>query len=470
VRRLGTVLVVAFVVLSGCVGALGVDGGSAESDATPSGTAASAATDAANRTLEIHFINVGQSAATLVVGPTGETMLVDTGHWRNDGEHVLRYLRQRGIDRIDHLITTHADADHIGGHAAVIDYYETEANGVGAVYDPGIAASTATYDEYLDAVEEHNVTLYETREGDTIPMRGVTVDVLGPPVRPLDGGARNENNIVLRVEHGNVSAILPGDAEETQESHLVDTYGDELNATVLAAGHHGSATSTGDELLHAVSPEMVVISSAYDSPYGHPHNETLRRLADSLVPTYWTGVHGDVVVTSDGDAVTVRTQQGATTEPLRLRDASPVSPEDGSSLATRATISASDGGVEYDEPSATRAIADGGADLRIATVHEDATGDDWEHLNDEYLVLENAGDDRIDLSGWTVSDESGEAYTVPAGITLAPGETITIRSGAGTDTDTELYWDAGRPIWNNGGDTVTVRNAEGELVLQETYG
>lgn len=167
----------------------------------------------------------------LVVGPSGETILVDTDDHGDDGEYVLDYLR----DRTDYLVTTHADADHTGGHAAVIEHYETQSGGIGAAYDPGIAAGTATYDEYLDAVEDYDVTLYETRAGDAIPMEGATVDVLGPPDPYPDGGACNENDVVLRVAYGNTSVLLPGDAEDHQETHLVDTYGDDLNATLLAA-------------------------------------------------------------------------------------------------------------------------------------------------------------------------------------------------------------------------------------------
>ena len=478
------VLIVALVVLAGCAGATtpGIDAGS--------GDGASATTTAAdgndNETLEIHFINVGQASAALVVGPTGETMLVDTGDHRDDGEHVLDYLRELGIDRIDYLVTTHADADHIGGHAAVIEYYETRADGVGAVYDPGIAASTATYDEYLDAVEKHDVTLYETRAGDAIPMEGATVDVLGPPDPYLDGGARNENNVVLRVTYGNTSLLHPGDAEDDQEEHLVDAYGDDLNATLLAVGHHGSRTSSTAPFLDAVDPETAVISSAYDSQYDHPNVETLSRLDERLIPTFWTAVHGDVVAVSDGSEVTVRTRRAATTEPLRLRDGPPVEPGNDSEFAVRATILADGDGerpvtestaepttTESDAttaaPDETTAVADGGADVRIAAINADAAGDDWENLNDEYVVLENAGDQPVDLSGWTISDESGLTYTVPEGVVLDPGETITVYSGDGTDADGDLYWDANRPVWNNGGDTVTIRNAEGERVEQEAY-
>ena len=480
------VLVVLLVGVAGCTGvaAPGIGAGTGD-ETTGIGDAAADGNDTAG-TLAVHFTNVGQASATLVVGPTGETMLVDTGDYADDGEHVLDYLRDRGIDRIDYLVTTHADADHIGGHGAVIEHYETRADGVGAVYDPGTAASTATYDEYLDAVEEHDVTLYETRAGDAIPMEGATVDVLGPPDPYLDGGARNENNVVLRVAYGNTSVLLPGDAEDDQEGQLVETYGDDLNATVLAAGHHGSRTSSNGPFLDAVDPQVTVISSAYDSRYGHPSNETLRRLDDRLLPTFWTAVHGDVVAESDGSEVTVRTRQAAPTEPLRLRDAPAVAPGNDSEFALRATVVDGGGGERTateatttasttTEPTATAtenettAVADGGADVRIAQVHADAAGDDWENPNDEYVVLENAGGESIDLSGWTISDESGKTYTVPDGVSLAPGDTVTVHSGDGTDTAADLYWDAGRPVWNNGGDTVTIRNAEGARVVREAY-
>jgi competence protein ComEC len=176
-RPILIVAVVGLVILAGCSGA--DPGGAAAPD--PTGTQAAGIQSAANGTVEMQFINVGQSVSILIVSPSGETMLVDTGYYRDDGEYLLQYLQTHGIDRIDHLVVTHNDADHIGGNAAVIEYYETSADGIGTIYDPGIAASTQTYAEYLDAVEEHDVTLYETREGDTIAFGGVDVQVLGPP-------------------------------------------------------------------------------------------------------------------------------------------------------------------------------------------------------------------------------------------------------------------------------------------------
>lgn len=119
-------------------------------------------------------------------------------------------------------------------------------------------------------------------------------------------------------------------------------------------------------------------------------------------------------------------------------------------------------------------IADGGTataapnGLAITDIHADASGNDNENLNGEYVTLSNTGDTAIDLSGWTVGDASGHRYTVE-NLTLGPGAAVTLYTGQGTDTETERYWGRSGAVWNNGGDTVAVRNADGDLVLERSY-
>ena len=448
----------------------------------------------AGNTLDVHFINVGQSSSTLLITPTGETVLIDSGDWRDEGSQVIDYLDRIGVDRLDHLVTTHADADHIGGHAAVIEHFETEGAGVGAVYDPGIASPSQTYGEYLDAVEAYEVPLYRTREGGELPVSGGDVSVLGPPRQPRESVDRNENSLVLRVTHGETSFLFTGDAEDDQEGYLVSNYGSELDSTVLQAGHHGSKSSTGPALLDAADPGVVVISSAYESQYGHPHEETLERLAERSIPTYWTAVHGDVVLSSDGGSITVSTQREATTVATDLRSEAPVEPDADYAVDVRETVAAGsgDGGsvsATTGTPTETATLTEtatatltatptetetatpttGDGELSLVTVHEDASGNDHENLNDEYLVFENTGDSTLDLSGWRLEDEAGHDYSVPSGFTLDPGERVTVYTGEGTDTETELYWGSGRAVWNNGGDTVVVVDDEGNVVIEEEY-
>lgn len=479
-RRLAVVALVVAVVLAGCSVVVpeppGVPPGSGGDGLGGDGQPTVAEPGAADGVLEVHFVNVGQATAVLVVGPTGETMLVDTGHFSDDGRYVLSYLRARGVDRVDHLVVSHADADHVGGNAAVIEHFETRGDGIGAIYDPGIASSTATYDEYLDAVERHGVTLYETREGDHVPFDGVGVTVMGPPDPYLADGARNENNLVLHLGFGETAFLLTGDAERRQEQYLVDRYGDGLDATVLKAGHHGSSTSSSDVLVDAVDPDVAVVSSAYDSEYGHPHEETLQGFADRNIGTYWTGTHGDVAFRSDGDRVTVLTQYDAPTDPTRLRTGSRADPSGTDPLRVRETIGGGDA-VTPSEPTndtarpSTRTATDGGTErtaLEIAAINYDAPGDDRENPNEETVVFENAGTDPLDLSGWTVRDAHGNEYAFPDGTTVAAGARLTLHSGSGTDTESDLYWGVGA-VWNNDGDVVVVEDATGTQVLREEY-
>ncbi|MEZ3166296.1 lamin tail domain-containing protein [Halorubrum ejinorense] len=471
--RRGVLLVVVgvMVVLAGCAGA--APGDSTPGESTPENNTESVATT--NGTVEVHYINVGQSVSTLIIEPDGETMLVDTGHYNDDGEYVIDYLQRHDITRIDHLVTSHNDADHIGGNAAIIDYYETEADGVGAVYDPGIAASTQTYGEYLDAIEEHDVTLYETREGDSLAFGAVTVDVLGPPEPYLENEARNENSIVLKLTYGETSFLLSGDAEDDQEAYLVERYGEQLQSTVLKAGHHGSASSSSEAFLDAVQPEAVVVSSAYDSQYDHPNDEVLQRLSDRSISTYWTATHGDIVLVSDGSAVSVQTQAAAPTDPGALRDGDAVEPGTTGTVTERDRLGGagtgaidsggSDDSTEDDDDETTTE----NATLAVAEINADAEGDDRENLNDEYIVFENTGDDPLDVSGWTVADDAGHTYTIPDGVTIGSEATLTLRTGSGTNTETELYWGSGSPIWNNNGDTVIVTTDDGERVVEEQY-
>ncbi|AQL42636.1 hypothetical protein BV210_07895 [Halorientalis sp. IM1011] len=128
-----------------------------------------------------------------------------------------------------------------------------------------------------------------------------------------------------------------------------------------------------------------------------------------------------------------------------------------------------------DPPTPTEeVVADGGTvsgPLAIVEVHEDAAGSqpDSENLSDEYVVFENRGNGTLDISGWTVSDAVDHTYYFPDGTTLDPGKQVTLRTGSGTDTETDRYWGEGSPVWNNDGDTVTVRAANGTVMVRHPY-
>ncbi|WP_049901608.1 lamin tail domain-containing protein [Halococcus agarilyticus] len=108
--------------------------------------------------------------------------------------------------------------------------------------------------------------------------------------------------------------------------------------------------------------------------------------------------------------------------------------------------------------------------LVITDIEPDAPGNDNANPNGERIVFENRGETRIDLGGWTVSDAADHRYTFPSEFALGPGERVTLHTGTGSDTASELYWGASGAVWNNDGDTVTVRNEVGETVAERSYG
>jgi endonuclease YncB( thermonuclease family) len=113
--------------------------------------------------------------------------------------------------------------------------------------------------------------------------------------------------------------------------------------------------------------------------------------------------------------------------------------------------------------------AESSSGLVLETVHADANGNDHENENDEYVAFENAGDETLDLSGWTAADAAGHTYRFPDGFALEPGATVTLYTGSGEDTDAELYWGSDGAIWNNGEDRITVTTDDGETVVNRSY-
>ncbi|THE66251.1 MBL fold metallo-hydrolase [Salinadaptatus halalkaliphilus] len=294
--------------------------------------------------LEIHHIDVGQADATLLIEPSGETMLVDSGDWRDGGDGVIAYLEAQDVDRIDHLVATHAHADHIGGHDTIIEHYETNREGVDTAYDSGVAHTSQTYDRYLDAVEAHDIDLLVVEDGDSFAFGEAAVDIYNPPAEE-SGTDLHYNSVALAFEFGEFTYLTTGDAEADAEHRMIDEH-DDLEAKAYQAGHHGSSTSSTESFLEHVSPAAVVVSSDHDSQYGHPHDEVLERFTDRGVETYWTGVHGDVVVRTDGQEYGIETEREFSTDPMALLEAKPAVEND-----TQESISPS---IDHTERTALR--------------------------------------------------------------------------------------------------------------------
>ncbi|MDK8181374.1 ComEC/Rec2 family competence protein [Paenibacillus sp. UMB4589-SE434] len=253
--------------------------------------------------LEVHFIDVGQGDSTLVVTPSGETILIDAGQ-NNKGELVVDYLKELGIDRLDAVVATHPDADHIGGLDIVVNKLDVK-----SVYAPRVSHTTQTYKDFLNAVKHKGLTIKAARSGSSLPLSEEVSARFAAPVNSY-GDNFNEWSAVLRLDYGDTSFLFTGDAEQESEADML-TSGFKLTADVLKVGHHGSRTSSSQAFLNAVKPRYAVISSGTGNKYGHPHDIILKRLAKFGASVYRTDKQGSVVAYSNGREIWMTTDKGA---------------------------------------------------------------------------------------------------------------------------------------------------------------
>lgn len=249
--------------------------------------------------LHVHTLDVGQGDAILVVTPNGRRMLVDGGP---SPSAVLDGLGRRFPPwdrRLDVVVLTHPDADHVGGLPAVLDRYSVD-----VVIEPDVHHDTPdarAWRAATDAEAAAGARLLHAVAGmriDLDPQAGVIADVLWPPTeRPPPPDAVNDHSVVLRLVHGRTTVLLTGDIESEVEARLVRD-GAPLAADVLKVGHHGSDTSTTPAFLAAVRPSLAVISVGADNRFGHPTEGVLERLAS--VPVRRTDLEGAVEIVGDG--------------------------------------------------------------------------------------------------------------------------------------------------------------------------
>lgn len=256
----------------------------------PEQTATSAIVDGE---AEIHFIDVGQGDATLLVGPNF-TVLIDAG--RHDRNDVVPYLKSVGVKEIDLLVGTHPHADHIGQMDKVIEAFPVK-----EVWMSGDPHTSRTFEHVLNAILDHDVDYYEPRAGEQFEIGSLLLNIVNPVKLT---GDLHEGSIGLVATFGEVSILFTGDAEkQTEEAMLARK--ELVQAQIFQLGHHGSSTSNIEKFLSAVNPEVTIYSAGADNSYGHPHSEVIDRLGKMNIPVYGTVKNGTIVITTDGSSYAV---------------------------------------------------------------------------------------------------------------------------------------------------------------------
>ena len=280
---------------SGQQTAVQAPGGSSQSD-----SGAPSVTAQASANVTIKFIDVGQGEAILIALPE-KTMLIDAGP-TGSAPKIAQVLQELGRDKIDYLVATHPDEDHIGGMADVISSTQ-----IGTIYAPNKTNNTATYRKFLTAIQNNNLQITLAEAGTIIDQTdSYKLEILWPK-KDANFPDTNDYSIIIKLTVGNKMFLFTGDAPTNA---ILNSNPGHID--VLKLSHHGSRTGTTEVLIHKLSPTYAVLSYAVDNSYGHPMQSVLNALHKHSVEIWGTGANGTITITCDGTNIDISGEKPGT--------------------------------------------------------------------------------------------------------------------------------------------------------------
>ena len=265
-----------------------------------SGSGTSSATAQASTNVTIKFIDVGQGEAILIALPE-KTMLIDAGP-TGSAPKIAQVLQELGRDKIDYLVATHPDEDHIGGIADVISNTQ-----IGTIYAPNKTNNTATYRKFLTAIQNNNLQITLAEAGTIIDQTDAYKLEILWPTKGANFPDTNDYSIIIKLTVGNKTFLFTGDAPT---SAILDSNPGHID--VLKLSHHGSRTGTNEQLVRRLSPTYAVLSYALDNSYSHPMQSVLNALHKHSVEVWGTGANGTITITCDGTTIDISSEKNGT--------------------------------------------------------------------------------------------------------------------------------------------------------------
>ena len=280
--------------------------GSAASSQPDSGSPSQSDTGAPSTTTQtsanvtIKFIDVGQGEAILIALPE-KTVLIDAGP-TGSAPKIEQVLQELGRNKIDYLVATHPDEDHIGGMADVISSTQ-----IGTIYAPNKTNNTATYRKFLTAIQNNNLQITLAEAGTIIDQtNGYRLEILWP-TKDANFPGTNDYSIIIKLTVGNKTFLFTGDAPTNA---ILDSNPGHID--VLKLSHHGSRTGTTEQLVRKLSPTYAVLSYALDNSYGHPMQSVLNALRKHSVEVWGTGANGTITIICDGTNIDISGEKPGT--------------------------------------------------------------------------------------------------------------------------------------------------------------
>ena len=243
--------------------------------------------------MQVHFIDVGQGDSTLITCGN-HSMLIDAGD-DSKGTAIQNYLQKQKVEKLDYLVLTHPDADHIGGAPVIITKFDID-----KVFMSNYEKDDKTYQKLIQALDNKRLKYSTPKVGTQYSLGTATVTILAPNNK-YDNP--NDSSIALLIQNGDNTLLFTGDAGEDAENDILKNK-IAISVDVYKVGHHGSRYSTSKDFFKAVNSTCAVISCGENNSYGYPHAETLNTLRTNGVKVYRTDEEGTIIATSDGKNIT----------------------------------------------------------------------------------------------------------------------------------------------------------------------
>ena len=250
------------------------------------------------RDLKINFVDVGQGDSTFIITPKNKTILIDgggsnTGSFDVGENTLLPYVLDKGYNKIDFMIISHFDSDHVGGLLTILEEIKVE-----KILIAKQEEQSENYKRFLNIVKEKNIPVIIGKEGDKINIeKDLYLDILFPESEQIEENMINNNSLVLNIHYNNFSMLFTGDIEEIAEKRIIEiTNKSRLKADIIKIPHHGSKTSSTRELLERVLPKIALIGVGKDNLFGHPSSETIDKLNELKIKTYRTDINGEIII------------------------------------------------------------------------------------------------------------------------------------------------------------------------------
>ena len=255
--------------------------------------------------LTVYFFDVGQADSSLLIFPDGLTVLIDCGN-KADGPLIADFLKSHGIKSLDYFIATHPHEDHIGGMEDI--FLTTDIKNVCAPDFNGNEPKSKYQNSLMENIEAEKANLMLLNENtNIISKENYNIKTLSPSKNSIYSDI-NDYSLCLLINCYTNTLLFTGDAEEPAERDML-TLPLNLDADILKVGHHGSQDSSKEGFLLAVTPKVSIISSGKGNSYGHPRDETIKRLENIGSEIYRTDTVGTVIAKCYEDGFNIETDK-----------------------------------------------------------------------------------------------------------------------------------------------------------------